>query len=327
MHKIFFNILFLFYIGSIFAISDDNKKILDNFVNSKKYNDLDKFLKENSKNENYKEIEDYLIKIVKELIQNDKIDDAKKIIRIMLDNNLDNLEAQDIFVSLEKIKKEEKTLKVTKITFDNFLFSFDLGIIDFMMFQSHFYNEYYGNPKWNTKYGMSTDFSFCFQHPYIAAGIEGLFDTYFVSLYPEKTSTEFSYSISGIFSVPLIKIPLYLALGFRHLIYNQFEKNVPLDVYISNLKSLIIGLRLYRWFFYKYIGIESSFNYYFVSPFTSYIDAVFDLSIGVLYRPLKIKRTGLIVKTEIAALFLIYNAKLENYIKIQTCIGVGINEK
>jgi hypothetical protein len=329
----FFLFFFSYSINSLEDASTDNKQTIknnthiietiDKLLKNRDLTALNNYLMQTKNNDNYHEIEDYILSEVKKLILKGEYKYTKSIIAIILKNNMDNSEAQEIYLSLDMKEKKEKKIK---ITFDNFLIACDFGAIDFMIYQSQFYNDYYDTTKINSKYGMSTDFAFYFNHPYFSTGIEFYIDSSFASLYPEESGTSIFYKIIFPSSTPFIKIPLYFSFGMAQQIF-YFPEDTAVDVFITNLISPIIGLKFTRWFFHKYIGIDASIHYYLISPFTSYFDAAFDTRFSLLCRFYQYKRIGFIIRTDIIAFFLIGEGKLENNIKFQISFGIGINEK
>lgn len=320
--------LFIFFIilsaSSIYSLAEQSK--IDEIIKNKDQNALKNFLKENKGKDNYPEIENHMISRIKELILNGEVQYAKTLTSIILENNMDNAEAQEIYLAIEDKEKKETEVKTKKITFDNFLFAFDFGAIDFMISQSQIYNDFYDEVKINGKYGMSLDFAFYFKHPYIALGVEAFFDTYFVSLNPPTGGTPFFYRIIFPITTPLIRVPLYFSFGMAQQVY-YFGEGVTGDVLITNLISPIIGLKLTRWFFNKYIGLDASFHFYLISPFTTYFNAAFDGTLSLLIRFYQLKRFGFVIRTDINPFFLIRDGKLEHNIKFQISFGIGINEK
>ncbi len=321
---IYILIILLFTTLTINSLEEQSK--IDEIIKKKDQNALRNFLNEYKGKENYSEIEKYIISKVKELVLDGEFQYAKVITSIILEYNMDNTEAQEIYLAIEDKEKKETEVKTKKITFDNFLFAFDYGAVDFMLSHSQFYDDYYEELKVNFKYGMSLDFAFYFKHPYIAVGVEAFFDTYFVSLYPASSGTPFFYRIIFPITTPLIRVPLYFSFGLAHQIY-YFGENTTPDVLITNLISPVIGLKLTRWFFNKYVGIDASFHYYLISPFTSYFDAAFDSTLSLLIRFYQLKRFGFIIRTDINPFFLIQDGKLEYNVKFQISFGIGINEK
>jgi hypothetical protein len=345
MKKIFFLLLILFF-TLILINAQDYAKQIDKIVADKNLADLKKYLEANQKNADYKKIEDYTIVKVKSLISEKSYDWAKQILEAVLNFNLDNQEAQDIYISIEQlgkdktiieqkqkekeienqIKKEKKEFEESKkVSFKNFLFQAEFGAIDFTYYQSGFYNEFYNAQKNNFKYGLSSQLGFYFVHPYAATGLDVYFDSYFADVYP-SSGIQISYKILLGVTTPLMKVPFYLRVGFGQIIY-YFNKNTTIDIFAQNIYSPLIGFRVKDFYFNKFIGINGSFDFYLISFFTSYFDAAFDVNLGILYRFYSYKDMKFYIRSEVFAYFLVGYKKLENNIKLQISAGISLNEK
>ncbi len=81
------------------------------------------------------------------------------------------------------------------------------------------------------------------------------------------------------------------------------------------------------YFFNKYVGISGYFDFYLAGGFTSYFDAAFDINLGILVKVYQSSNFSLYLRTEALAYILTGYGKVENCLKIQTSLGLKINEK
>jgi len=398
MFKISNFIIFFLFICNFLIFSQEFNLIIDEYINNKDLAGLDNYLKINKKNENYSDIESYILSKTKSLLLEDDYEFSKSILKILLTNNLNNKELQAIYLSLntqikerkldeqkakqeltnknkdlakrekerlkkekdlekkrkeeerieqakkEKIrkekekqeneqvkkeKKEEEKEKITKIIpsfgLDNFSLSWNLGALDFIFYQSQYYNEYYDTFKPNFSYGISADLDFYCHLPFLITGIDAYFDTYFVN-FTDQNTTEIYYKILSATTTPYIKVPLYIRAGIAQLI-NYSDKSKNPDVFLRSFITPVIGLRIKNYYFNKIIGIDGSIDYYLITFFTSKMDAAFDTSFGILFRVYQKKKISLMIRSDIIGTFIISDGKLENSLKLQISFGMGINEK
>lgn len=336
-------ILFLFTGLSLFAEEEYNVNAL---IAAKDLAAVEELLIDYMDSEGYSELENELIKGVKKLIVRGDYILAEQLLELILNYNMDNSEAQDIYLSLkdyraeqdrmetekrtaeeERIRREEAARRAEelKVTAKNLSFNCELGAINFLFYQSQFYYDKYEEPKLNFKYGMSTALSFLFHHPYFATAIDVYLSGYFVNINPESAYL-LNYKATFGFTVPKMRIPLYFTLGWAHT-YFHYPEGMVKDVLITSLLSPTFGLRVRNFYFNNYIGLDGAFDFYLFSFMTGYFDAAFDAKLGLLVRIFSHKAVNFYIRTDLLATFTVGYGRLENNVKLEISAGMGINEK
>lgn len=339
-------IISLTTILSIFTLSARSSADLGEILFSKDMTALEELLIDNLDSEGYVKLENDIITRVKKIIVRGDYIFAEKVLELILNYNMDNSEAQDIYISLqdyiseqkereekeqtaeeERIRREEEEKRAAelKVTAKNLSFNFELGAANFLFYQSQFYYDKYETAKLNFKYGLSGALAFLFHHPYFATGIDLNVGGYFVNIYPESAYMV-NYKIIVGFSVPKMRFPLYWTIGWAHCYYHYPDGMVK-DVLITSLLSPTVGLRVRNYYFNRYIGLDGAFDLYLFSFMTSHFDVAFDAKIGLLVRFFSHKALNLYIRTDILATILIGDGRVENNVKLEISAGMGINEK
>ncbi len=362
MKKIVFTIILInsfFYINAM-GIFVDIDKLLE-------FNDKDQLfttLDNTSDSPEYYKVESYLIDKAKELILSKQYKQAFEIIETLLVINMDNIDAQTLYISIksyvdkEKIKLETKkeidiliVEKVAKIkdeekarieeensekkkklknefvefSIDNITFNFSLGGLNSQFFYSSFYTSFHKVENPTFRYGLSTDFNIYYKNAIIIAGISLRFDSFFVSLYP-RSSSNILYKISSSFTTPYLVAPLSFNWGMIHII-SFFEKGKLEDVFFTYVISPFIGVKVLDYKVNNYIALGGEANYLFASFYSKFLDVSFDASFYITANIFNHKHYRFSIKTELLYLLMVYSGNIESDLRLNISFKVGFNEK
>ena len=121
MNKKYFCSLIIFFfclLTTVFAqnaASSDVYRRIDGAIKMEKIDVLTKILQEYKGKSEYKDVESYIIKSSRELLIQNQLDLASAITLVVVDNNMDNFDAVNLYNSIEKaIAKREAQVKAQK---------------------------------------------------------------------------------------------------------------------------------------------------------------------------------------------------------------------
>ncbi|MBN1698804.1 MAG: hypothetical protein JW881_14910 [Spirochaetales bacterium] len=327
-----------------FLFAADFEKDIDDIIARYEDDALYRYLTVNRDNPDFTEIEDYILKKVKEIILGKNYDRGKKMLETVLLNNLDNKKAQDMYLSINKYIKEEEdaeihrpdeqkeTIKEVIEPFPLF-FTLQAGPVGTLFTYSQFFSRYYAEDDTPFlyhsiilfTYGISLACSIYCVLPAVETGIEVDFDTFFLTIYGEE-GTEFFYRIVSSTTLSSIDFPVFLRLGFAHRIYT-FSDTINPDVLLASFPSPVIGIGLRRVHFLRDLGINASIDYYCASLLTSYAEVAIDCAVALFYRLYRGTLFSFEINFEISDFIIINNDYIENNTKIVINAGMSINEK
>ncbi len=331
-----------------------NEAVIDQFIQNSDLDGLKVYMGSNAGSPLYSVIESIVLDRAKKLIFAKDYQTAQSLLSLILDVNFENFEAQDIFISIQDLIREQaeierqriameeqrqleelekqkdeaeaqRAVEISTIDGKNFIFQCEFGAINFNYMQSGFNTNFYNEQKNNIKYGIDFLMAFYFHHPYIATGISFYLDTYFVDLY-DTSSIPVNYKILFEITTPIIVVPLYLRVGFGQVVFYFKEDQTP-DMLVQNFYSPVLGIQMKDFYFNEFVGISGYCDIYLISLFTSHFDIALDLNLGVLVRVLDIEPVTLYLRTEALLYLLAGYEKMENNLKIQMSLGMKINEK
>jgi len=108
MKKIIIIIIIFTFTAQIMLFSQDIYKRIDGYVVKKDTSGINTLLKQNKDKDDYSKIEQYVVDKAKEqMIAGDFIY-AKEILKVVLENNLNNVEVQDIFLTIDEQISEQQ---------------------------------------------------------------------------------------------------------------------------------------------------------------------------------------------------------------------------
>lgn len=331
-------------------IDDAVKNKIDQFIENNNFSELENYLLD-LEIESTSEIENFLFLRSQQALDSQKLPLAKKILELILLLNMDNFEAQELYLNidkaikekeeLERIAKEEKLKqkieekakeekekqldkKIEKeeaIAYfgpRNIKLMLDIAPLDMMFNSSQFSKDL------NTQYGIAVSTSLYYVHPYFGFGIDGLYDGGYLSISGEKNIYTFYRAFAAI-RIPRIPVPLYLTGGIAGLDL-KFDDNTASNVSIEELISPIAGLKLRNIEIGSRLKWDSIVSYYLFSFLTPNLQSAFDLQTGLGIQLFQGKVLSLAIQTDVTSIFLIGQNKLENNTKIKLGARINFNE-
>ncbi len=269
-------LLILFCINFFFSQDNTSESgSLDEFkvmISEKKSERLKDILQKSQGKPVFSRMSALLIDEIKKIILTENYEQAENYLQILLAVDSENMEAQDIYVNLvkmkkdkqkreeEEIKKKEEKLKkeevekkkkqeeeihgekanqITNVGIQNFTWNIGFSPAALSYYHSQFYQYYFNEDKTRWLYGVSGILGAYFDHPYIAVGIEG---TLLNGLIPfsSDSAKPFYVSVNVMAGSPFIlSFPLYLRAGLAYFGYSEFNTT---NVLFTSVLSPTLGL-------------------------------------------------------------------------------------
>lgn len=320
-------------------------------------------LLEDSTDEDSEVFESLILEESRKAVKKDDLDYAYDLANIVLMYDFDNVEAQDLFTSIERAKKSkaevaakeaEKEKKrqeeeeqrrqieefqaqkqkeqeekiefekaVTTVSLDNFPLSIGFVPVSMEFLNSEIANTYKGSNKFEMKYGLGLHANFGFNHPFLFIRGKANYDFYVASF--AKNGMKSDLKTRFAIGSPIISDFVCLSVGYNWAKYIDSNNSVL----IQSINSPTIGFGIDNLKFGDdlLISLYTDINTIIFNP-KAHIDFAFSEDLTIRYDlPIKIaEKNTLYIENNTLFTANVISAEWEYAINTSIVVGVKINE-
>ena len=318
------------------AASSDVYRRIDGAIKMEKVDVLTKILQEYKGKTEYQEIESYILKSSRELLIQNQLDLASSITLALVDNNLDNFEAVNLYSSIEKaiakreaqlaaqkeqeqialLKKQEQTEKNKDRINKEFKVLTNLKTGETIYLDSDT-NTRYSKHSWgfylgfinaaflidaqdlSIKYGTSVDANFVYQGEKVALGLEALGDIMFIG-FSGQQGTATNFNTTALFAINRLSKNFFFRLGGTGTISRFYDA--------ENIKGYLPEY---------FIGPTFGFGFKDIRIKKSFLNTSLDYNFAHLFHP------NVYTSLNFALNFLLPVAELNS---MNVCLNVGLRD-
>lgn len=336
-------------------------KLLQTALKNKKITEV-KSLLENSGEKETKECEALILDTAKKAVEKDDLDFAYSLSEIVLMYNFDNLEAQQLYTSIDKARKSKAELlakeaekakqkkedeerkrqleeynamkkqeaekkeayqkSISSIDFNNFPIYASISPVALDFTSSEIADEYNSKNGINTKYGAGAFIDLGFKHPYILADLHLNYEFLFADFGDKGAKSSLMTRLT--LGSPIISNYVRLSLGYNLFNYIN-DKN---SVLLRNVSAPTLGFGIEK----VKIGKNFSFDLFSdINTLTfikeSKIDFGFDIDLSMRYvLPVQLFKKNIYIQNNTYFNGYAVSQKWEQSINTSFSVGVAINE-
>lgn len=367
MNKKYFCSLIIFFfclLTTVFAqnaASSDVYRRIDGAIKMEKIDVLTKILQEYKGKPEYKDVESYIIKSSRELLIQNQLDLASAITLVVVDNNMDNFDAVNLYNSIEKaiakrealvkaqkeqeqiaiLKKQEQTEKNKDRINKEFKVLTNLKTGETIYLDSDT-NTRYSKNSWgfylgfinaaflidaqdlSIKYGISADANFVYQGEKVAFGLEGLGDIMFIG-FSGQQGTAANFNSNVLFSINRLSKNFFFRMGGAGTVSRFYDKENTQGYLPEYFLGPTVGLGL------KDIKIRNTFlnmslDYNFAHLFHKNILTSLNFALNFLLPIAELNSMNVCMNVGLRDVMALTDLGLYNQAKVVLSFGVYRNE-